>query len=100
MWTMCMTEPFKGNSHFHKMGAYANHNNGPQMTKGTDKGSKSDYCWKYNKGRCKFGNNCKFAHKCSYCDGNNHGLNSCAVKAGNTGSSSAATNTNHVNNGK
>jgi hypothetical protein len=34
-------------------------------------------CWGYNKGRCTYGNNCRFIHKCSECYGN-HPLSACS----------------------
>ena len=39
---------------------------------------KSPYCWNFNKGvKCKFGNQCKFIERCSYCDAPNHGVHVC-----------------------
>lgn len=34
-------------------------------------------CWKFNKGRCNFGANCEFDHRCSVCGGRNHGRHNC-----------------------
>ena len=34
-------------------------------------------CWGYNKGRCTYGKNCRFIHKCSECYGN-HPLPACS----------------------
>ena len=43
--------------------------------------SKPDYCWKFNKGKCKFGNDCRFINRCSYCDSAAHERNACPQKA-------------------
>ena len=37
-------------------------------------------CWKYNRGHCNHGSNCRFEHKCSGCEKNDHGFNSCSMK--------------------
>lgn len=34
-------------------------------------------CWKFNKGRCTFGENCEFDHHCAVCGGRNHGRHNC-----------------------
>ena len=44
--------------------------------KNNDKG----ICWRFNKNKCKFGTNCRFDHRCSYCGGN-HPAISCNKKA-------------------
>ena len=36
-------------------------------------------CWGFNRGKCQFGSNCKFAHKCSRCFGD-HTVNNCHVR--------------------
>ena len=37
----------------------------------------SKVCWNYNRGRCKFGFNCKFDHKCALCGKFGHGSHTC-----------------------
>lgn len=34
-------------------------------------------CWKFNKGRCNYGSNCEYDHRCSVCGGRNHGRSTC-----------------------
>lgn len=34
-------------------------------------------CWRFNKGRCTFGANCEFDHRCSVCGGRSHGRHNC-----------------------
>ena len=41
------------------------------------KNSKKDICWHYNKGRCTYGNSCKFEHKCNTCNKYGHGEHIC-----------------------
>ena len=36
---------------------------------GNKAGWKDGYCWRYNKNKCKFGDKCRFEHKCSGCGG-------------------------------
>ena len=38
---------------------------------------KSNVCWNYNRGKCRFGFNCKFEHKCSLCGKFGHGSFNC-----------------------
>ena len=95
MWTMCMTDPHK-NSFNHNRGSYPsggghyNHISGSKGNASTK--SKPDFCWKFNKGKCKFGGDCKFVHHCSYCDGTGHGNNSCPTKVSAAANSSKKDN--------
>lgn len=41
----------------------------------------SKICWRFNKGRCTFGDNCEFDHRCSVCGGRNHGRHNCYRRA-------------------
>lgn len=38
-------------------------------------------CWRFNKGRCTFGEQCEYDHKCSVCGGRNHGRHNCYKRA-------------------
>ena len=38
---------------------------------------KSDICYRFNRGTCKFGFNCKFQHKCGLCSKFGHGVHNC-----------------------
>ena len=45
---------------------------------GSDTRNKSNEpCKQYNRGRCSFGPNCKYEHKCSYCGKFGHGIVTC-----------------------
>ena len=40
-------------------------------------------CWRYNKGKCHFGNNCRFNHRCYLCGKKDHGATNCNRKKAN-----------------
>ena len=44
---------------------------------------KNDHCWKFNKGpgHCNEGKNCKWPHKCKYCDSTAHGFANCPKRS-------------------
>ena len=81
MWNLSMRNSIQNRS-FNKGAENANQNGNWQHF-----GSrKSKNCWKFNKGRCT-DQNCKFPHKCNYCDGR-HGINTCYKKDRKNSSSS------------
>ena len=44
------------------------------------KSRKPKYCWAYNRGNCKDSSRCKFVHRRSYCDVEDHANNTCIKK--------------------
>ena len=56
-----------------------NTNNNAKANAGGGGGNvrKPKYCWAHNRGNCKDGNKCPYVNRCSYCDGSEHGKNSC-----------------------
>lgn len=45
--------------------------------------NKKDCCFRFNKsGKCKWGSNCKWEHKCYLCGLSNHGYNTCKFRKG------------------
>ena len=38
---------------------------------------KKDLCWHFNRGKCSYGLNCKFDHRCGVCGKFGHGAHSC-----------------------
>ena len=97
MWNLCMTDPVTRNSNsnnfanrfqtMNAQGRSSNYVGNPKTNTGSVKEgnqlatkAKTNYCWKFNKGKCKFGANCKFINRCSYCDASTHGLNACPQK--------------------
>ena len=85
MWNLCLTEANPKQNQFNNRtpqpGFQASaEKHTTQYSKGN--GQKSDYCWRYNKnGKCKFGANCRYINKCSYCDGASHELFNCPKKS-------------------
>ena len=51
---------------------FGQHQTTPQQGKKFGKQNKVNYCWKFNKNKCKAGANCRFEHKCSYCGSAQH----------------------------
>ena len=49
--------------------------------------TRQDICWRYNRGRCTYGNSCKFDHKCSVCLKFGHGAHNCRRASGEYGRS-------------
>ena len=96
MWNICLTDPAnKGNPPNQHYGFGYNNNQSNNFSQANQHGqqkfstnnnnnnqaAKTDYCWRYNKnGKCKFGVNCRYINKCSYCDATNHGLYNCIKK--------------------
>ena len=48
-----------------------------------DRRARKDVCWRYNKGHCTYGNNCKFDHRCAICLKFGHGAHNCRRAGGN-----------------
>ena len=72
MWSLAMRDPLH-----HKLGQG---NRSFQNNQFKSKRDHDDYCWKFNKNRCKFGAKCKFKHRCHYCDGYGHSSYNCGRK--------------------
>ena len=43
---------------------------------------KDNTCWRFNKSRCRYGEYCRFEHRCTYCASYNHPSQSCPKKQG------------------
>ena len=68
----------KDSMQVHKTNLSYGGNSGKSITQHGDQDWCEDYCWKYNKNRCKKSNNeCKYNHRCTYCGGWNHGYHNC-----------------------
>ena len=55
-----------------------------------------DICRRFNKGKCTFGNLCKYEHKCQYCYKYGHPITMCRKAAGERGGSSNNNNNSNV----
>ena len=91
MWNICFSAGNNRGSMGHSSN-FTNHVNSSRQAVGQKSASvaaqatqKPTYCWKFNKGKCKFGSDYKFVNRFSLCDLADHGLNKCPNKTG-TGS--------------
>ena len=53
-------------------GGHGNNNNNK-----SDRRFKKDVCYRYNRGKCSYGANCKFDHRCAVCGKAGHGSHNC-----------------------
>ena len=56
--------------HYEQVGSNSNHS-------GNGRGKVNEPCRKFNLGRCNYGTNCKYEHKCSYCFKFGHPIHTC-----------------------
>ena len=42
-----------------------------------DRSTKKDLCWRFNRGKCSYGLNCRFDHRCAICTKFGHGAHIC-----------------------
>ena len=79
MWNLSMKQTLSNTAP--NYGKSVNTGSGMLIQNGNGKSGrriKNDYCWSFNRGeRCKFGKNCRYKERCSYCDSPTHGINSC-----------------------
>ena len=55
--------------------------NGQNLTGRSQKGDwRDNCCWNYNKRECRFGKNCRFEHRCTFCGAYGHPSQSCLKK--------------------
>ena len=88
MWNMAMCDPLKsGGNSFQTAG----------MQGGTKKGAKG-ICWKFNRGICNYPH-CRYAHKCTFCGGTNHGAHVCFKKEKRNGNKNNSNNGEGINKG-
>ena len=69
MWNLTLRDPVNRSNQF-SMASQSSTNK---------KGIKA--CWKFNRGHCPRGKECRFEHRCAYCGATSHGSNSCQKKA-------------------
>ena len=73
MWNLNLCEPMVKNN-------YGN------SGKNISSNRKNDgICWRFNKNKCKYGEHCRFEHRCSYCLVMGHPASKCYKKQGNKG---------------
>ena len=81
MWNLSMREPLTKNNQFswNKGSGHNFNSSGSQSSNGGSNNrnvrKKRKYCWGFNKGlKCKFGKNCRYIERCSFCDKADHGV--------------------------
>ena len=86
-WTLHMKEKL---SSFTRLSSNTNVSSGGNSNtgnSGNNNGSmkkvKGKNCWKYNMGKCTYGFNCKFDHRCGICSKFDHGAHICRKGNGN-----------------
>ena len=92
MWNTTLNEPIR---RFEQSNKNANNNNN-----GKRKDFKENCCWRYNKSTCKFGKNCKFEHKCSYCGSFNHPFSKCNKRRNSSSGASEQKKSSHDSSNK
>ena len=76
MWSLAMRDPVqRANGSFHSRSGHGQGDTGGRNT------SRDNYCWKFNKNKCRFGSRCRYEHRCNYCDGFGHGVFNCSRKS-------------------
>ena len=92
-WSLRLRDRIHGNSW-----------NGSSSSGGSSHGNMSrarvnEPCRRFKKGKCNFGNNCKYNHKCTYCKKFGHSVLSCrkAVSDRNNGGNTGGHAINHPN---
>ena len=70
LWSMAMRDPISSKLN----------NGGNQFnSKGRSGDWKDNYCWRFNKNRCKRSSqHCRYEHRCTYCDSASHGAVNCS----------------------
>ena len=97
MWNICLTEPIRHGYDSNSWGGKRGTPSSAPAACGSGlpshkvaRQAKPDYCWKFNKGKCKFGSECKFVNRCSYCDSAAHGQNTCPKKGASSGAANSS----------
>ena len=72
MWNMTLCEPSNRLSH----------NTHPVTQNGNKASKRTGTCWRYNKNKCRFGTQCRYEHRCSYCLVLGHPAAECYKKNG------------------
>lgn len=57
-----------------------NQNSMGNMNSNSGGGKSRNPCWRYNKGKCTFGERCEYDHRCSNCGKKGHGKHECFKK--------------------
>ena len=74
MWSLTMHDPIS------RQGGGSNPGFSNRRNRNGNGTNRDNYCWKFNRNKCKFGTRCKFDHICFYCDTYGHGSFNCPKK--------------------
>ena len=80
MWNLSMKDPISKNMQSKNFQTAGSKVTTPNSKPGLRKNSSSRprYCWFFNRGeKCKYGPNCRFVERCSYCDSVEHAVLAC-----------------------
>ena len=84
MWNLSMVEPLSrfnnksiGGSNPGRDRDASNNQSGNKRNFETGARPDYDHCWAFQRGNCRFGANCRYDNRCSYCDSTRHGRNKC-----------------------
>ena len=66
-------------------GGHPGHANNNNSSNRQSWGQKREVCYRFNRGKCSYGSNCKFEHKCQVCNKRGHGAWNCRKIQGNNG---------------
>ena len=81
MWNLTMRDTIPRNSSGGGgAGGYPFNGSSGAGASSTGKSKKPNYCWSFNRGKCKWGNNCHFMNRCLFCDSPTHGASMCRKK--------------------
>ena len=83
MWNLTMRDVIPNRSSYQSGNGYRTGGGGYSggAASANENSAKPDYCWSFNRGRCKWGvKNCKWVNRCSFCDSPTHGVNVCRKK--------------------
>ena len=83
-WSLCLKDKINFSARSHQDNNKTDHRE-----------RKPKPCYKYNKGKCTYGLNCKFKHKCLVCSKFGHGVHNCRKLHG-----SGSNDKEHVKNEK
>ena len=99
-WNLTMTDPLGKGTNIQNHQRFSPSNKQGFQHKGDGKNkSWRDYCcWRFNKNKCKNGNECDWEHRCTYCGAWGHGYFNCRKRLGKTGTSGSGSGGNNSSN--
>ena len=78
----------RGNNRISVNSMSSNNNSAGGSNNNNGKSWKDDCCWRFGKGKCNRGSECRYDHRCTFCAGWGHGFNACRKRTGSGGNQS------------